>query len=250
MIRILLGITLVALAYGQTTFEAASVKPVTAESAKSAIEGRAGVVFSPGSVTMSNVTLKTVITSAYGVKAHQVSGPAWINSERYDVIGKSAGPAADGELRQMLQQLLAERFSLSLHRETKDLPVYVLTAGKNTSKLHESAADTKSGTRGEGSNMVFQHYSMAQLSDFLSRLRSVGRPVLDMTGLSGDFDFTVEVMDSNPENMADAKRGAEQAVSDPGFAARVASQLGLKLEARTAPADILVIDRVEKATEN
>ena len=153
MIRILLGLTLASVVYGQTTFEAASVKPVTLERAK---EGRAGVSFSPGSVTLSTVTLKTVITTAYGVKDYQVSGPAWINSDRYDVIGKSAGPATDGELRQMLQPLLAERFKLALHRETKDLPVYVLTAGKNTSKLHQSAADTKNGTRGEGSNMVFQ----------------------------------------------------------------------------------------------
>jgi len=247
MIRILVGLSLAAVTYGQTAFEAASVKPVTLEQAK---EGRPGVSFSPGSVTMSSVTLKTIITTAYGVKDYQVSGPAWITSDRYDVIGKSAGPAAESGLRQMLQPLLAERFQLSLHRETKDLPVYLLTAGKSTSKLHESAADTKSGTRGQGSNMLFQHYSMAQLSEFLSRLRSVGRPVLDMTGLTGDFDFTVEVMDSNPENPADAKRGAEQAVADPGFAARVASQLGLKLEARTAPAEILVIDRVEKATGN
>jgi uncharacterized protein (TIGR03435 family) len=247
MIRTLLLLTLAATAYGQTVFEAASVKPVALERAK---EGRPGVSFTPGSVTMSNVTLKTVITTAYGVKDYQVSGPAWINSERYDVIGKSAGPAAESELSQMLQPLLAERFKLSLHRETKDLAVYVLTAGKSISKLRESSADTKTGTRGQGSNMVFQHYSMTQLSEFLSRLRAVGRPVLDMTGLTGDFDFTVEVMDSNPENLVDAKRGAEQAVSDPGFAARVASQLGLKLEARTAPAELLVIDRVEKATEN
>ena len=98
--------------------------------------------------------------------------------------------------------------------------------------------------------MIFEHHSMAQLAEFLSRLRAVGRPVLDMTNLAGDFDFTVEVMDSNPDNPAEAKQGAERAVSDPGFAARVASQLGLKLEARTAPAELLVIDRVEKATEN
>ena len=98
--------------------------------------------------------------------------------------------------------------------------------------------------------MVFQHYSMTQLADYLSRLRAIGRPVVDMTGLAGDFDFSVEVMDSNPETLVDAKRGAEQAVSDPSFGTRVASQLGLKLEARTSPSEVLVIDSAEKATEN
>lgn len=79
------------------------------------------------------------------------------------------------------------------------------------------APDAKSRVRGEGSNMVFEHHSMAQLADYLSRPRSIHRP---------------------PENPPDAKQGAERAISDPGFAARVASQLGLKLDARTAPARI------------
>lgn len=247
MLRTMLSLTIATIAHGQTAFEAASIKPTPPGSA---IEGKEGVSFSPGSVTMRNVTLKTVITTAYSVKNYQVSGPAWINSDRYDLIGKANGASSESELRQMVRQLLAERFKLSLRRETKDLSVYALAGGKKGPKLHESAPDAKSRVRGEGSNMVFEHYSMAQLAEYLSRPRSIDRPVVDMTGLAGDFDFRIEFMDSNPESPADAKQGAERAVSDPGFAARVASQLGLKLEARTAPAEFLVIDRVEKATEN
>src|SRR3954453_2537579 len=106
MLRRILVLTFASMDYGQPAFEAASVKPVGFDKM---MEGQRAVSFAPGSVTMRGVTVKTILTTAYGVKDYQVSGPSWTNSDRYDVIAKAAGSAPESEVRQMLQQLLAER---------------------------------------------------------------------------------------------------------------------------------------------
>ena len=85
--------------------------------------------------------MKNVLTNAYGVKGFQISGPGWLDSERYDIVAKLPRGATKAEFMVMLQNLLAERFKLTLHREKKDLPMYALVVGKNGPKLKESVED-------------------------------------------------------------------------------------------------------------
>ena len=98
--------------------------------------------------------------------------------------------------------------------------------------------------------MVFEHYTMQSLAEFLTKVRGMDRPVVDQTGEPGEYDFTVEVLESPTGDGADAKRAMERATTDPSFGALVAGQIGLKLEPRSSPLELLVIDRLERATEN
>jgi uncharacterized protein (TIGR03435 family) len=232
----------------QSTFEAASIK--AAQLDKSSLEGQRGVAFSPGSLTMRSATLRTIILTAYDVKDHQISGPSSLDSERYDIVARAAGPATDREMRPMLQALLADRFHLALHRETRDVPVFALVPGKKGPKLRESTGNGRSGTRLDGQSMVFDHFSIEQLTAFLTKMRAIARPVIDRTGLTSIYDFRIDLLDSRPDDPSEAKRAVEHAVSDPGFAALLVSQIGLKLESRNAPTEVLVIDHVERPSGN
>jgi uncharacterized protein (TIGR03435 family) len=234
-------------ASGQPVFDAASVKVSTAIDYK---ERQAPVAFTPGRLTMRGVTLKTAIVTAYGVKDYQVSGGG-IESDRYDILATAASGAGDDQLKLMLQGLLAERFKLAFHREPKEVSVYALVAGKKDSKLVESKADGPPTVRLQGGDMVFQAYTLGKLSDYLSRMRSVDRPVLDMTGIPGVFDLTVHFWDAGPNGgIVEAKRAAEQAFSDPDMPMKIATQLGLRLESRKAPVEMIVVDHADRPTEN
>ena len=122
------------------SFEVASVKPaapITGNFIRVGMRGGPGTP-DPGQITYTNVTVKNVLTIAYGVKSFQISGPGWLDSERYDIVAKLPRGATKAEFMVMLQNLLAERFKLTLHREKKELPMYALVVGKNGPKLKES----------------------------------------------------------------------------------------------------------------
>jgi uncharacterized protein (TIGR03435 family) len=233
-------------AVAQPAFEAASVKPAGPASYK---EGQANVVFSPGSLTLRSATLQSIIAMAYSVRDFQVSGTG-LNSERYDILAKAAGGAGDDQLKLMLQGLLADRFKLTLHRESKETPVYALVVGKKGPRLSDAAQEGSGGMKLVGGDMIFQGYSVSKLIDFLAHLRSADRPVLDMTGIQGLFDFKVHFADISIGGMAESKRAAEQAFQDPSLAASIVEQLGLKLEPRRAPIETIVVDHVERPGEN
>ena len=152
MLRAIMGAGLVVFtscaAFAQTaenspTFEVASVKPaapITGNTIRVMMRGGPGSP-DPGQITYTNVTVKNVLMNAYGVKGFQISGPGWLDSERYDIVAKVPRGATKAEFMVMLQNLLAERFKLTLHREKKDLPMYALVVGKNGPKLKESVDD-------------------------------------------------------------------------------------------------------------
>jgi uncharacterized protein (TIGR03435 family) len=120
------------------SFEVASVKP-----APPPTDGRMRVMMGgdPGRVNYSNVSLRDIIRNAYRLKDYQISGPAWINTERYDVVAKLPADASRDQVPEMLQALLAERFKLTVHREAKDLPAFALVVGKNGLKMKESVIE-------------------------------------------------------------------------------------------------------------
>jgi uncharacterized protein (TIGR03435 family) len=225
----------------QPAFEVASVKPhkpdVAAEN-----RGRESIDTVPGVLTIRNASLSSCIKWAYLVKDYQISGPAWLNEERYDITAKAAGPARLDELRRMLRMLLAERFSLQLHRETKERPVYRLVTAKSGPKLHKAEPGGNTSMRGENGSFVFRGTSMEQLAEDLSGLTQVDRPVLDRTGISGGFDFDLKVGEDNLE-----MKRALIAGDGPSIFTLIPEQLGLKLEARKDVVEVLVIDQAEKA---
>jgi uncharacterized protein (TIGR03435 family) len=218
-------------------FELSSVKPSHSE------QRRSGVDTSPGKLTVRNVWLKMIVQMAYGVKEYQISGPAWLKSERYDISAKAASLLPDDKMMPMLQTLLEDRFKLALHRETKELPVYVLLAGKNGTKLREAKGNGPSPDikeRGSG-HLAAHRMSMPQFANYLAA--RMDRPVLDLTDLKGHFEIT---LDWTSNDMA-----ATDSTASPSIFTAVQEKLGLRLEARKAPSEILVIDHVEKVpTEN
>jgi uncharacterized protein (TIGR03435 family) len=209
--------------------------------------GRGGnITTSPDGLTMRNVTLSACIQWAYDVRDFQISGPGWLSEDRYDVAAKAAGPAPEDQLRLMLQTLLAERFQLALHRQTKELQAYALVVGKNGSKLRESTTDGPSSIRQSRLGVTVERVSAAQLAQALSQVLRI--PVFDKTGLTGRYDATVDITPYIPTDV----RPGDAAPDLISIAiAAVQDLLGLKLEARKGPIEMLAIDRVERVpTEN
>lgn len=194
---------------------------------------------SPGHFAMHNVPLRFPIEWAYDLKDYEISGPDWIKAdERYDIIANAPG-ASDAQMRQMLQTLLTQRFQMKLHRETKELPVYVLVPGKGAPKFKEAPADEETGFSSTPTGIRFQHQPISRFTFMLTR--RMDRPVLDLTGLKGFYDFTVDLsglgFNGNPPAV-DA--------DGPSIFTTVQKDLGLKLEARKQPIEILVVDSVSK----
>ena len=241
-------------ALGQSTpvrpaFEVASVKP-----GKPGTPGFIGPAPGGQRFTATNASVRMLIIMAYNITDRQVSGgPGWIASEGYDIDAKAELPTTREQLYLMLQTLLADRFRLVLRLETREMPVYALAVDKAGSKLkrHESPDGVppviKSGARGQ---VVFQNVPLSRLSWFLST--QVGRSVIDKTGLTGNYDFTLEWtrdrpskdQDSDPSPVAAADLGG------PGIMTAVREQLGLRLESEKGPTEFLTIEHAEKPAEN
>jgi uncharacterized protein (TIGR03435 family) len=229
------------------TFDVASVKasqPATGGEQRR----RENIQVSPGTVTMRNVNLKTCIRWAYHVTEYQVTGPAWLDSERYEITGKAAGPATEDQLRLMMLAMLQERFKLALHRQTKDFSVYVLVAGKNGPKVHESTTEgeTSIETNQKQMSVSVQRAPVSQLVEMLSNV--LRAPVIDMTGLKGRYDVAVNVT-KYAADMAAQGKSVEATPMDPLalIAMVLQGELGLKLEAKKMPLDLLIVDHAEKA---
>jgi uncharacterized protein (TIGR03435 family) len=230
-----------------------------------------------GRFNATNVTVRQLILMAYQIKDSQLSGvPGWVDSERYDIAAKGEGPASPEQLQLMMQALLADRFKLSLRRETKEMPVYALVVAKNGPKLHENKEaeaeneDAKRDVakprdpnmpppkrpgmmRGGRGMLSGQAMPLSVLADSLSR--QLGRVVLDKTGLTGLYDFELKwTPDESQGQMLKAPDGADSAppldASGPTIFTGVQEQLGLKLESQKGPVEMFVIDHVEKPTEN
>jgi uncharacterized protein (TIGR03435 family) len=226
-------------------FDVASVKPNQTDSGHTSIDRNGGVL------RMTNVTLKACISLAYGLTEAQVSGPGWLDSEEYDIVAKAPSGAGENQQPAMLRALLADRFKLALHRDTKEIPIYALVVAKNGAKIKpdespEQGDGNRSSSRG---HLTASGTSMAQLATFLAGPRAdLGRPVVDKTGLDDVFSFT---LDWTPDSMTSEPNGALRKDAKPPLLTAVQEQLGLKLEGQKAPVEIVVVDRAEKVpTEN
>ncbi len=243
-----------ALCLAQTqpeVFDVASVKPQ-----KWTGSGGVGVFLKGNTLDAEHADLNSLIEFAYNLKDFQLSGgPAWVthgmldNSELFQVLAKPAdGPIpTEEQFRRMLQTLLADRFHLQLHHASKQLPAYDLVVNKGGPRLKESPHDVETQTLISSPTrwslrIVATHQTIGWLVE--NQLGGyAGRPVLDKTGLTGNYDFTLEWLQ-------DPTR-ANAGTSDlPLLSAALQEQLGLRLQPTMAPFDTVVIDHAEKPSEN
>lgn len=240
-------------AFGQTadapvpTFDVASVKS-SQPGAGGERRGRENIQVTPGTVTMRNVNLKSCIRWAYHVTEYQVTGPAWIDSERYEIVGKATGPANEEQLRLMVQALLQERFKLAVHRQTKELSAYVLVVGKGGLKVQESKTEGESSIDINQKQMSVnvQRTPVSQLADMLGNV--LRAPVVDQTGLKGRYDVTLNVA-KYAADMAAQGKSIDNGPMDPFalISMILQDEFGLKLEAKKMPLDMVIVDHAEKA---
>ena len=201
---------------------------------------------------MHNVSLKSALQWAYRMKEYQVSGPAWIADERYNISAKAAGPVGEQQLRGMLQNLLADRFKVTLHREKRVLPFYALLVARNGPKLTAGKADGKSVLERKGTAVAAHDTSLGEVADMVTLVATrLNLPyVVDMTGLKGRYNFTVDGSEFL-QSITDGKVAPDAAAIMVAVSEILQEQLGLKAELRKAPTDVLIIDRAEKLpTEN
>jgi uncharacterized protein (TIGR03435 family) len=213
-------------------FEVASVKLLDPRMGPHAV----GLRVEHGIATLQGATVRQIIVQAYAVQRVLVmGGPTWYDDDQYDILAKSPNPDATGaEVRTMLQNLLADRFKLSIHRGIKEVTVYSLTIGKNGSKLAEPAAGQVANVAVDDSGgIVFQNATLAGLVNTLANILDL--PVLDKTGLTGHYTF---------------KFNARSDPSGPSLFTSVEEQLGLKLESGKAPVEVLQVDHVERPSAN
>jgi uncharacterized protein (TIGR03435 family) len=194
-----------------------------------------------GVVTLGNATLADCLKFAYSVTTNeQIVGPDWVNQKlvRFDVTAKAAPGTSDDELLLMLRGLLAERFQMALHTEQREMTHYELVVGKNGPKLKESTVGPEEG-RGAArlDGISSNRMQMNKLAMLLSRMTRM--PVLDRTGLTGFYQFDLKYADEVSREQAENPAG-------PSLFTAVQEQLGLKLESKKGPVEVLVIDHVQK----
>lgn len=214
-----------------------------------------GLDISGSRVTVPASTVADLVANAYGIKDYQLAGAAeWMRSDRYDIVAAAGGgtPTPD-QARQMLQSLLANRFQLKIHRETRELPVYALVVGNTGPRLKENAAGSgivKFNRKGRDVELTFTGTPVDSLAAQLPRMPGVDRPVLNETGLSGKYDFQLTLTDF--QLSMNAEKSGIPAADSEGASVFTAlqDQLGLKLESRKAAVEILIIDHADKPSEN
>ena len=282
---LLIGAVLLLAGYGlsaqsetKPAFEVASVKRNTSGVQRQMVRALPG-----GRLTTENSSVMMLIQNAYAVQLYQVvGGPDWIKTEGYDIDAKPEGQIDRQKVWPMLQTLLAERFHLSLHRETHELPVFVLTAAKGGIKVSQppkdsvcppmdAAAPAKApGTPGAlpcgmvrisislvtaGIKMDGTRIPMAELVRTLAGI--MGRPVIDKTGFTGEFEINAEFERDEstaglpPRHSGPVSPDAPHPDSNvPSIFAAIQEHFGLKLESAKGPVEVLVVDRLERPTAN
>jgi uncharacterized protein (TIGR03435 family) len=229
-------------------FEVATIKPVES-SPKS---GRYIVMQGPHRFVEKDYTLKLLIAAAYNLNPKTVAGgPAWIDSDHYDILALTPGPAqpSHDEQMAMLRTLLADRFKLAFHREPRDFSIYALEIAKGGAKLKPSTAaptDQPAVVSTVYPQRILLPARNASMSDFVSVLQRaiLDRPVVDKTGLTGRYDFDLEWAPDESQFGG----GVAPAPSDgniPPFLTAIQQQLGLKIEATRGPIETIVVDHAE-----
>jgi uncharacterized protein (TIGR03435 family) len=235
-------------------FEVATIKPSDPASKGQIVTLRGTEVIT------TNTTVHDLINLAYWLHPKQLSGgPAWTESDKFDMTGKPDAPGQPNvdQMKMMIQKLLADRFQLKFHFEKRELSAYAVRISKAGAKIIRSQDDPKGlpgfyfGRAAGGTTLTFRNSPMSQVTAILQNF--LDKPVVDQSGLSEKYDFTVTFtldaaqavrLGGPPTSAADNPDAA------PDVFAAFEQQLGLKLESTKAPVDVMVIDKVEKPSEN
>jgi uncharacterized protein (TIGR03435 family) len=193
-----------------------------------------------GILAAQNVSLSMLLQAAYDLSAARITGPEWLNSDRFDLAGKSPQGVPDGELMPMLQALLRDRFRIAVHRATKKMPVYEMIAAKGGVKMGAfDPARPPVAPRNRGGAVIIGTGTMPELAKMLAA--PAGRTVLDRTALVGRYSYVLTFMPLSAQ-----APGSASDTAPPDFFAAVQQQLGLKLRARKDPVEILIVDHAER----
>lgn len=226
------------------SFEVATIKPSDPN------DRNQGFHLEGHRISVENNDVTTILSFAYKVQKSQiVNAPKWFDEDRWDIDGV---PDVEGkpdwnQYRSMLRKVLAARFGVQLHHDKRELSVYTLTVAKGGPKIEKSHSEPNANSdstghgMGSAQYMKFTNSSMAEFAGILG-LMGANKPVLDQTNLTGRYDFSLTW---TPDSLR-----ATPTDEAPGLFTAVQEQLGLKLEATRAPADVLVIDAATKPTQN
>ncbi len=230
------------------SYDVATIRPNTSDSGDTSVNTR--------STTLQaiNVPLRDLLQNAFGVRRSMIFGlPGWAESAHYDINAKvlNGDPAqmkdlSPEERRMMVRTLCEDRFALKWHYDTRVLPDYELVLAKGGAKFKQSASGGQhSGSSMQNEDLTVTAEPMSNLTEILSEV--LKRPVVDQTGLSGNYDFHVKWSPDQAAGSADAGQSSD--ASPPLFTA-LQEQLGLKLQAGKDPIQVLVIDSIATPTEN
>ncbi len=263
-------------------FEVASVKPFSVGQTDAPVT--LGARIDGAQARLVGLTMRDLLAMAYRVKIYQLSGPEWMASERYDINAKIPAGLTPEKLPEMTQSLISDRFGLKIHREKKEMAVYVLLVGKPPLRLKDAVIDknapppasfTSTGTGsaqgiavnlGNGGSFSFaggkfeaKKVTAPQIAGILERFSD--RPVMDLTELKGTYDFEFNVSPEETQTLM-IHAAVAAGVQLPPQALRLlegggnpiesgAEQLGLRIESRKMPVDIIVVDQIQKTpTDN
>jgi uncharacterized protein (TIGR03435 family) len=218
-----------AAAVSGAAFDVASVKLNTSETYSGKID-REG-----GRITVENTSLREIIFFAYGIawgKDYAVSGPDWLDGEKFDIVATFPTETSRDSVQEMMRTLLSDRFALKTHRENRKLESYVLLVDKHGAKLHANTEGAEGAFIWGEDHLTCRAITIAGLADRLSGpIFKLGRPVVDMTGIKGAYDFTLK-WSSDAES--------------PSIFTALQEQIGLRLEARKTTFSIVVIDHMDR----
>jgi uncharacterized protein (TIGR03435 family) len=240
-------------AYSQAVSAAPEFEVVNVQPSKPGSDAPSTAFLPGGEVSLHNLTMKQLIVLAYQEifnNDYVKGGPDWLDSARYDLVAKAPAKTPIGTVRSMLQPVLAGRFHLVIHREQRPMPVYALVVGKRGPQLKGTDGSGQFGCvpalhEDDGrTHRLCHNMTMAQLAYALPGLapRYVDRPVIDLTNITGAYDFQ---LDWTPLSI-----GAADVAAGPTIFDSLDKELGLKLESRRQPMPIIVIDQVDRVPED
>ena len=246
-----LGISLTSIA-ALTAAQAPAQKPMfEVASIRPANSGRPGMSMQTevGRFKAINVTVSFLIQYAYGIKDFQLSGgPGWMASDKFDIDAKGEAKTGDREFPPMMRTLLADRFQLKFHQETKTLPVFDLVVAKDGPKFSRAPETAQGGTRGNPGQLTISKGTMASLVSTLSNI--LHKKVIDKTGLTGEYEMKLKWTPDDFQPPPLRPNVPPPNPNTPSIFTAIQEQLGLKLESSKGSVEGLVIDSISKPTEN
>jgi uncharacterized protein (TIGR03435 family) len=200
-----------------------------------------------GTLTTHGFALRACLMLAYQMAPSQIQGPDWLNDVRLDITAKAAGPASEQQVCLMLQKLLADRMGMKVHKEKKEMAVYVMTLTKDGPKFKETEGEGALTVTPEKGAMSVKGISLFELAAEFSG-KMLGRPVIDQTGLKGRYDIRLDMSPMGAANSGGGERGERPDRADQvnALIGLLRDQLGLKLDGGKQPVDVLVVDHAEK----